>query len=72
MRTSCYSLDEIVKAVIGKKCVNCGQKFELGNFEIGMYPHENGQYIVGLNKTLWVYIRCLNCDFQNALWKLGL
>ena len=26
------NLDEIVKLIIGKKCVSCGKTFEIGNF----------------------------------------
>jgi len=66
------NLDEIVKLIIGKKCVSCGKTFEIGNFELGFYEHSDGWFVKSLNKRLWIYVRCLNCDYQNAIWKLGL
>ena len=64
------SLDEIVLKIVGKRCVNCSAEFQIGNFELGFYEHEDGWFVESIGKTLWLYARCLNCDYQNALWKL--
>ena len=64
------SLDEIVLKIVGKRCVNCGEEFQIGSFELGFYEHEDGWFVESIGKTLWLYVRCLNCDYQNALWKL--
>jgi len=35
------------------------------------YAHPGGLSVVGLVGLQWLYIECARCDYQWALWKLG-
>jgi len=61
-------LEKYYKLVRNKKCVMC--KRPLPRI-ILHYPHPNGWKVEGYSKPQWLYIECLYCGYQNALWKLG-
>jgi hypothetical protein len=35
------------------------------------HPHPGGWKVKGLPGLQWLYVRCVNCDYDWALWKLG-
>ena len=70
MKEEFENFDEVIKYIIDKRCVNCGERLALGFFELGFYRHDGGWYVKSINEKLWIYAVCLHCGYQNALWKL--
>ena len=62
-------LDDVVKEVIGKKCVRCEEPIGQ-SMEIGFYPHKGGWFVKSLNMKVWIYVVCQNCGYRNSLGKL--
>jgi len=61
---------ESYRAQITKTKCTCG--FEgLDKLPIEYYPHSGGWPVAGLSKNQWLYVTCPDCDYQWALWKLG-
>lgn len=61
--------EEIKQQIRPKKCW-CGYT-ELHKQPVNGYPHEGGYDIEGEDERLWLYITCPKCDYDWALWKLG-
>ena len=47
----------------------CGAKLKLDMVE--NYSHPGGYHLQGYDKPQWVYIHCDSCEYDHALWKLG-
>ena len=64
------TLREIETALIQKdaKCEWCGYRFNIG--DIRNYPHKGGIKVDGFIEKQWVYMRCVVCGYDWALWKL--
>ena len=43
----------------------------LDKLPIEYYPHDGG-WDIGYKRRQWLYVTCPNCEYQWALWKLGL
>ena len=52
----------------GKRCRWCD--IDISQEPVKGYPHTEG-WLVGPQK-LWLYVTCPKCDYDWALWKLGL
>ena len=35
------------------------------------YDHQDGYEVEGFEKKQWLYLRCVKCDYDWSLWKLG-
>lgn len=64
------TLKDYSSAAVRKKCVGCGHKTSF-NPKIEYYNHESGWLVENFNVRQWLYVKCLNCHYDNALWKLG-
>lgn len=63
------TLDDYREQIKRTKC-DCG--FEGLHFlPIEHYPHNGGWHVHGFNGKQWLYVVCPKCDYQWALWKLG-
>ena len=51
-------------------CV-CGFVFNPHRITIEHYDHDDGYEVEGYDKRQWLYITCPRCNYQMALWKLG-
>ena len=43
----------------------------LTGVQISHYPHPEGWDVKGHGNKLWLFIVCPQCNYQWALWKLG-
>lgn len=50
-------------------CLICGESLE--GQPIRQYPHSAGWIVEEFKQKQWLYIICSNCNYQNAIWKLG-
>lgn len=50
------------------RCVACS--FILRGDGLRMYPHINGYFDGRTGERWWVYVKCPNCGYENAAWKL--
>uniref|UniRef100_A0A6H2A3Z3 Uncharacterized protein n=1 Tax=viral metagenome TaxID=1070528 RepID=A0A6H2A3Z3_9ZZZZ len=64
------TLGEIATILIQKdaQCHWCGSRFDLCS--INCYPHKDGIEVEGYTTKQWVYLRCMKCGYDWALWKL--
>jgi len=62
------NLHHYQKKIDGKKCKHCGEP--LGR--IRAYEHDGGWKVDGFDRKQWLYTICPNCEYQWALWKLGI
>ena len=67
MAQEASTLEEYRNLITLKSCPDCGA---LLSRELEHYDHDGGLPVVGFARPQWLYIECLNCDYQWALWKL--
>jgi len=72
--------DKMLNAVLGKTlgyyrrqckvdtCRWCKAKLPQ---RVDMYDHEDGWPVEGIGKTQWLSVKCLGCNYEWSLWKLG-
>lgn len=57
------------RALVGPAaCRWCGAKLPE---EVRYYEHPDGWRVEGFSALLWLFLRCVNCDYDWSLWKLG-
>jgi len=49
---------------------SCGR--DLHGLPIYRYPHDAGWKVSGIIEPQWLYIHCPKCDYDLAIWKLGI
>lgn len=63
------TLGDYRRQITRTKC-DCG--FEgLDTLPIESYDHSGGWEVEGFQSKQWLYIHCPKCDYDWALWKLG-
>jgi len=62
-------LEDFSKLIITDRC-SCGFK-GLSKLPIEHYDHSGGWKVDGFLKRQWLYVTCPKCEYQWALWKLG-
>ena len=69
-KCQCPELDDYLKRCKRNYCRWCG--IVLPDTILGTdYKHPGGWPVRGLSGTYWLYRRCAKCDYDWALWKLG-
>lgn len=63
------TLEEYGKIVQETCCRWCGEKLDTSAVE--GYPHDGGWTVDGFKDKQWLYIHCTKCNYDWALWKLG-
>jgi len=63
-------LEDYQKLLEGKRCRWCG--CDLSDQEVKHYPHKAGWEVEGFEEKQWLYVVCPCCNYQWALWKLGI
>ena len=65
------TFDSYIQEALQKnpKCRWCGSSLKNGEFK--MYSHPEGWAVVGEDKKQWIYIVCLGCHYEWAIWELG-
>jgi len=64
-----YENLEAFRRQITRTTCTCG--FEgLDKLPIEYYPHDGG-WDIGYKRKQWLYVTCPDCEYQWALWKLG-
>lgn len=61
--------DQIRKKLSVHRCQYCGA--DLMKRPISAYPHSGGWKVSGYTELLWLFIHCLSCHYDWAIWKLG-
>lgn len=64
------NLADYARLVLGTRCILCEEAFQ-EPITIGHYQHTQGWLVENFSELQWLYITCYYCDYQNALWKLG-
>lgn len=64
------TIDEIREKIKTTTCRWCGEE-HIDRQPISYYPHDGGWEVEGFNEKQWLYIVCPKCEYQHALWKLG-
>ena len=62
------SLEQYRAMVNVTNCPNCNEPLPQS---LDHYPHEWGWPVDGFSFTQWLSLKCLRCDEEWALWKLG-
>ena len=62
-------LEDYEKLVEGKRCRWCGTELPP---KIEYYAHPGGWEVEGFPTLLWLYVTCPKCNYDWALWKLGI
>lgn len=65
------TLEDYARLVREKCCVGCKRPFTLP-IKIEHYPHSDGWLVNGFEDRQWLYVTCKHCDYQSALWKIGI
>jgi len=63
------TLHDYAKMVEGVTCRFCETKLST---KIHAYDHEGGWLVDGFHHRQWLYAICPGCEYQWALWKLGI
>lgn len=63
-------LEEYYKQIKIDTCKWCDYS-PLSSETIKCYEHEGGWIVDGFTKRMWLFITCPKCDYEWALWKLG-
>lgn len=66
-KTTPRTLDEYRAMVKILNCPDCAAPLPHG---LKSYDHDGGYTVVGFDKPQWLFIECIRCDYQWALWKL--
>lgn len=64
------SLEDYAKEIKRKEC-SCGAKLNIKPTNIQHYDHSNGYEVKDFEKKQWLYVHCGNCEYDWAIWKLG-
>lgn len=64
-------LEDYANKVKGRICVGC-RRFFPSPVKIEHYDHSGGWIVEGFSERQWLYVVCPSCEYQNALWKLGI
>lgn len=63
------TLDNYQKQIKRTQCT-CGYD-SLKNLPIEYYPHDGGWLVQNFKEKQWLFVTCPRCEYQWALWKLG-
>lgn len=63
------NVEDYAQEIKETTCRWCGA--DLSKESIMGYPHSRGWTVYGKKEKYWLYIICPNCQYQWALWKLG-
>jgi hypothetical protein len=63
-----HTLAEYRAMVTRNKCLWCGNPLPE---EIRYYEHADGWLVRGMENKQWLYLYCARCEYEWALWKLG-
>lgn len=61
------TLEEYRAMVTIKLCPDCNAPLP---HDFKSYDHDGGFPVVGFDKPQWLFLECINCDYQWALAKL--
>lgn len=64
------TLAQIKRQIKKDRCEWCNYS-PLSSEVIKFYEHTGGWMIDGIKKRVWLFITCPKCDYEWALWKLG-
>lgn len=64
-------LEDYAEQIKGKTCRWCGEELPNEPEDIEYYPHSGGWTVDGFKEKLWLYVTCIKCKYQWALWKIG-
>ena len=65
------TLKEFAAKAAGRPCNSCSRPLP-ATIEIEHYDHDGGWEVEGFAVKQWLYATCPACEYQNALWKLGI
>ena len=65
------TLAEYAQRVASRPCVGCNIPLPPA-VKVERYNHIGGWEIEGFAVRQWLYVVCPKCEYQNALWKLGI
>ena len=64
------SMDRYTKQITKTRCT-CGAELPTDGANLEAYAHDGGWPLDGLPGKWWLYVVCPECEYQWALWKLG-
>jgi hypothetical protein len=62
------TLDDYRKQCTTERCKWCGCGLP---DTVSHYPHPGGWAVDGFEEPQWLYVHCVRCEYDHALWKLG-
>lgn len=68
LETTSHTLEEYRALCKKEYCKWCGASLPL---EVKHYPHPGGWRVTGMEERQWLYLHCVRCKYDHALWKLG-
>lgn len=65
-----HNMEEYKGLIVTDVCMFC-QCPGLDKQPIRAYSHESGWEVEGYHRRQWLYVTCPKCEYDWALWKLG-